>query len=46
MGQIGEAIPLPSRLRQRVARFVPKPPQEELLRHFGWFLYATARRTA
>jgi SAM-dependent methyltransferase len=46
MGQIGEAIPLPSRLRQWVARFVPKPPQEELLRHFGWFLYASARRTA
>jgi SAM-dependent methyltransferase len=46
MGQIGEAIPLPSRLRQRVARFVPKPTQEELLRHLGWFLYATARRRA
>jgi SAM-dependent methyltransferase len=46
MGQIGEAIPLPSRARRRVARFVPRAPQEELLRHLGWFLYATARRTA
>jgi ubiquinone/menaquinone biosynthesis C-methylase UbiE len=46
MGQIGEAIPLPSRVRQRVVRFVPKTPQEELLRHLGWFLYATADRRA
>ena len=44
MGQIGEAIPLPSRLRRRVAPFVPKAMQEELLRHLGWFLYASAKR--
>ncbi len=46
MGQIGEAIPLPSRVRQRVARLVPRHAQEELLRHLGWFLYATAQRRA
>ena len=46
MGQIGEAIPLPSRVRKRVARLVPAASQEELLRHLGWFLFATARRTA
>lgn len=46
MGQIGEAIPLPSRARRQVARLVPKHPQEQLLRHLGWFLFATARRSA
>src|SRR5579862_686492 len=46
MGQIGEAIPLPSRLRQQVSKLVPRQPQEELLRHLGWFLYATATRKA
>ena len=46
MGQIGEAIPLPSRVRRRVARLVPRTPQEELLRHLGWFLFATAQRRA
>ncbi|HUZ81067.1 MAG TPA: glycosyltransferase [Gaiellaceae bacterium] len=46
MGQIGEAIPLPSRVRQRVARLVPRHPQEELLRNLGWFLFATAHRKA
>jgi SAM-dependent methyltransferase len=44
MGQIGEAIPLPSRVRQRIARMVPVTAQQELLRHLGWFLFATARR--
>jgi SAM-dependent methyltransferase len=46
MGQIGEAIPLPSRLRRRVAQVVPRAAQKELLRHLGWFLYATAQRRA
>jgi SAM-dependent methyltransferase len=46
MGQIGEAIPLPARVRRRVAQFVPKPTQEELLRHLGWFLFTTAHRRA
>lgn len=46
MGQIGEAIPLPSRARSRVARIVPRHPQEELLKHLGWFLFATARRAS
>jgi SAM-dependent methyltransferase len=44
MGQIGEAIPLPSRVRQHLTRLVPRRAQEKLLRHFGWFLYATAQR--
>jgi ubiquinone/menaquinone biosynthesis C-methylase UbiE len=46
MGQIGEAIPLPSRLRSHVASLVPLTAQKELLRHLGWFLYATADRSA
>jgi 2-polyprenyl-3-methyl-5-hydroxy-6-metoxy-1,4-benzoquinol methylase len=46
MGQIGEAIPLPFRLRQHVAHLVPIAVQKELLRHLGWFLYATADRGA
>ena len=44
MGQMGEAIPLPLRLRQSVARAVPAPLQRALLRRFGWFLVATATR--
>ena len=44
MGQIGEAIPLPFRLRRPVAQLVPRSTQERLLRHLGWFLFATARR--
>jgi SAM-dependent methyltransferase len=46
MGQIGEAIPLPSGIRRRVAPLVPARAQERLLRHAGWFLYANARRRA
>ena len=46
MGQIGEAIPLPSRIRQPLARIVPRGPQEATLRRLGWFLFATARRRA
>jgi SAM-dependent methyltransferase len=46
MGQIGEAIPLPSRIRRRVAPLVPARLQEGLLRRAGWFLYANARRRA
>jgi SAM-dependent methyltransferase len=44
MGQIAEAIPLPRRLRRFVAPLVPRSAQEAVLRRFGWFLYATARR--
>jgi SAM-dependent methyltransferase len=44
MGQVGEAIPLPSRLRRPVARLVPLALQHALLRRFGWFLFATASR--
>ena len=46
MGQIGEAIPLPSSVRRHVARLIPAAPQKELLQHLGWFLYATAQRKA
>jgi SAM-dependent methyltransferase len=44
MGQISEAVPLPRRLRQFVAPLVPRGAQEGVLRRFGWFLHATARR--
>jgi SAM-dependent methyltransferase len=44
MGQRGEALPLPARLRRPAARFVPVRAQEALLRRYGWFLFATARR--
>jgi ubiquinone/menaquinone biosynthesis C-methylase UbiE len=46
MGQIGEAIPLPARLRRPVAAIVPRPAQEAVVRRFGWFLFTTARRRA
>jgi SAM-dependent methyltransferase len=46
MGQIGEAVPLPARLRGRVAGLVPLPARRALLRRFGWFLVADARRRA
>lgn len=44
MGQIAEAVPLPRRLRRAVEPFVPRRAREALLRRFGWFLFATARR--
>ena len=46
MGQIGEAIPLPSRVRQPLARVIPRAPQEAVLRRVGWFLFAEAQRRA
>jgi ubiquinone/menaquinone biosynthesis C-methylase UbiE len=46
MGQRAEAVPLPARLRSPVARVVPTDLQLALLRRFGWFLFATARRRA
>ena len=44
MGQMSEAVPLPRRVRRFVAPLVPRAAQEALLRRFGWFLVATARR--
>src|SRR5205814_8002352 len=44
MGQIGEAVPLPARWRARVAPLVPLSLRRAVLRRFGWFLFATARR--
>lgn len=46
MGQMSEATPLPRALRRRIAPLVPRALQHALLRRFGWFLYATARRRA
>jgi ubiquinone/menaquinone biosynthesis C-methylase UbiE len=44
MGQIGEAVPLPARLRARVAPLIPLSLRRTLLRRYGWFLFATATR--
>lgn len=44
MGQLGEAIPLPARLRGPVARAIPLAVRQRLLRRFGWFLFASATR--
>ncbi|MGH2933060.1 MAG: class I SAM-dependent methyltransferase [Gaiellaceae bacterium] len=44
MGQMSEAVPLPRGLRLRVAPVVPQSLRRALLRRFGWFLFATARR--
>lgn len=44
MGQIGEAVPLPAGARRRVAPLVPLRFRESILRRWGWFLFASARR--
>ena len=44
MGQLGEAIPLPARLRHPVEGLVPASVRQAILRRFGWFLFASARR--
>jgi ubiquinone/menaquinone biosynthesis C-methylase UbiE len=46
MGQIGEAVPLPARVRARVAPLVPLGLRRKIVRRWGWFLFATARRRA
>jgi SAM-dependent methyltransferase len=46
MGQLGEAIPLPARLRRPVERHVPVSAREAVVRRLGWFLVATATRRA
>ena len=46
MGQIGEAVPLPARLRRHVAPLVPLSLRRALLHRYGWFLFAEARRRA
>ena len=45
MGQRGEAIPLPASLRRPVERVVPSHLREQIVRRFGWFLFARATRT-
>ena len=44
MGQMGEAVPLPRQLRRHVAPLLPRRVQQAVLRRYGWFLYAAARR--
>jgi SAM-dependent methyltransferase len=44
MGQIGEAVPLPARGRRYVAPLVPLALRRAIVRRWGWFLFATARR--
>ena len=46
MGQLGEAVPLPARARRLVAPLAPLSMRQALLRRYGWFLFATARRRA
>jgi SAM-dependent methyltransferase len=44
MGQLGEAVPLPSGLRRYADPLVPAGARRRLLRRWGWFLFATATR--
>lgn len=44
MGQLGEAIPLPVRVRRRVEGLVPQTVRQAVLRRVGWFLFASAVR--
>jgi ubiquinone/menaquinone biosynthesis C-methylase UbiE len=46
MGQLGEAVPLPARLRRPVEDLVPLTLRQALLRRYGWFLFAHAVRRA
>ncbi len=46
MGQLGEAVPLPSRLRRPVERVVPVGLRKDIVRRYGWFLFASATRRA
>ena len=46
MGQLGEAVPLPARLRRPVERLVPAAARRAVVRRWGWFLFATATRRA
>jgi SAM-dependent methyltransferase len=44
MGQLGEAVPLPAQVRRYVEPLVPADLRKRVVRHWGWFLYATATR--
>lgn len=44
MGQIGEAVPLPARVRWQVEPLFPLRLRRALVRRFGWFLFASAVR--
>jgi SAM-dependent methyltransferase len=43
-GQLGEAVPLPARLRRPVERRVPLGLRKRIVGRWGWFLFATATR--
>ncbi len=45
-GQLGEAVPLPAGPRRFVEPLVPLRVRLRILRRWGWFLVATARRRA
>jgi len=44
LGQLGEAIPLPGRLRRPIEDRVPRALRERIVRRWGWFVFAEARR--
>jgi hypothetical protein len=44
MGQIGEAVPLPARIRGRVEGLVPLRLRRAVLRRLGWFVVVTGER--
>jgi SAM-dependent methyltransferase len=46
MGQLGEAVPLPARLRGSVERAIPESWRRTLLQRWGWFLVASGVRRA
>jgi SAM-dependent methyltransferase len=45
-GQLGEAIPLPARLRRPLEPLVPLALRQRVVRRWGWFLFAAATRRA
>jgi SAM-dependent methyltransferase len=44
MGQIGESVPLPGRLRRPIEGFLPQEPRRALLRRYGWFVFASGTK--
>ena len=46
MGQLGESVPLPARVRRVVEPFLPLRLRQRILERWGWFLFATATRRA
>jgi SAM-dependent methyltransferase len=46
MGQLGEAIPLPARLRRPLEGVIPPAWRKHILRRWGWLVVASGRRRA